>query len=212
MIRYKTLLFGPIVDNNPITLQILGICSALAVTTSVVAALTLGAALTIVLMISNGIISLIRNHLPTSVRLIVQITIVASLVIVVDQLLKAYAYEISQRLSIFVGLIVTNCLVLGRVESFAMHNPPWPSVIDGLGNGLGYSFILLIVGSIREFLGAGSFFGVQLLVVQPLNLLLLAPSAFFILGLLIWLIRSIKPAQVEKPEFHSAVADQEGGA
>jgi len=212
MIRYKTLLFGPIVDSNPITLQILGICSALAVTTSVSAALTLGAALTIVLMISNGIISLVRNHLPTSVRLIVQITIVASLVIVVDQLLKAYAYEISQRLSIFVGLIVTNCLVLGRIESFAMRNPPWPSVLDGLGNGLGYSFVLLIVGTIRELLGAGSFLGVQVLAFQPLNLLLLAPSAFFILGLLVWFIRSCKPAQVEKSEFNAAVTDGEGVA
>lgn len=212
MIGYKKLLLGPIVDSNPITLQILGICSALAVTTSVAAALTLGACLTIVLMISNGIISLIRNHLPTSVRLIVQITIIASLVIVVDQLLKAYAYEISQRLSIFVGLIVTNCLVLGRIESFAMRNPPWPSVLDGLGNGLGYSFVLLIVGSIREFFGAGSFLGVKVLAFQPLNLMLLAPSAFFILGFLVWFIRSIKPSQVEKSEFHAAAADREGMA
>ena len=212
MTRYKKLLLGPIIDNNPITLQILGICSALAVTTSVVAALTLGASLTLVLMISNGLISLIRHHLPTAVRLIVQITIVASLVIVVDQLLKAYAYEISQRLSIFVGLIVTNCLVLGRIESFAMHNPPWPSVLDGLGNGLGYSFVLLIVGSVREFFGAGSLLGVKVLAFQPLNLLLLAPSAFFILGFLIWLIRSIKPTQVEHAEFELVVANREGDA
>lgn len=212
MTRYKKLLLGPIIDNNPITLQILGICSALAVTTSVAAALTLGASLTLVLMISNGLISLIRHHLPTAVRLIVQITIVASLVIVVDQLLKAYAYEISQRLSIFVGLIVTNCLVLGRIESFAMHNPPWPSVLDGLGNGLGYSFVLLIVGSVREFFGAGSLLGVKVLAFQPLNLLLLAPSAFFILGFLIWLIRSIKPTQVEHAEFELVVANREGDA
>ena len=212
MTRYKKLLLGPIIDNNPITLQILGICSALAVTTSVVAALTLGASLTLVLMISNGLISLIRHHLPTAVRLIVQITIVASLVIVVDQLLKAYAYEISQRLSIFVGLIVTNCLVLGRIESFAMHNPPWPSVLDGLGNGLGYSFVLLIVGSVREFFGAGSLLGVKVLAFQPLNLLLLAPSAFFILGFLIWFIRSIKPTQVEHAEFELVVANREGDA
>ena len=210
MIRYKTLLFGPIADNNPITFQILGICSALAVTTSLDAALTMGASLTIVLMVSNGVISLIRNHLPASVRLIVQITIVASLVIVVDQLLKAYAYGISQRLSIFVSLIVTNCLVLGRVETFAMHNPPWPSLIDGLGNGLGYTVILIIVGSIRELFGAGSLLGVEILQFQPLNLMLLAPSAFFILGFLVWLIRSLKPSQIEKPEFHLPVPDREG--
>ena len=212
MIRYKTLLFGPIVDSNPITFQILGICSALAVTTSVAAALTMGASLTIVLMISNGTISLIRNHLPTSVRLIVQITIVASLVIVIDQLLKAYAFEISQRLSIFVSLIVTNCLVLGRIETYAMRNSPWPSMIDGLGNGLGYSVILLIVGCIREFFGAGSLLGFQILAFQPLNIMLVAPSAFLILGLLVWFIRSLKPSQVEKPDFHVPVPDEEGRA
>ncbi len=211
MIRYRTLLLGPIIDSNPITLQILGICSALAVTTSVAAALTMGASLTIVLMISNGIISLVRNHLPASVRLIVQITIVASLVIVVDQLLNAYAYEISQRLSIFVGLIVTNCLVLGRIETFAMRNPPWPSMVDGLGNGLGYSAVLLVVGSVREFFGAGSFLGVKIFVFQPLSVLLLAPSSFFILGFLVWFIREIKPAQVERDEFHAAVPNREGG-
>lgn len=211
MIRYRTLLFGPIIDNNPITLQILGICSALAVTTSVATALTMGASLTIVLMISNGTVSFIRNHLPASVRLIVQITIVASLVIVVDQFLKAYAFEISQRLSIFVSLIVTNCLVLGRIETFAMRNPVWPSVLDGLGNGLGYSFILLIVGGIREFLGAGSFLGHTVLKMEPLNLLLLAPSAFFILGFLVWFIRSFKPSQIERPEFQGLAPDREGG-
>lgn len=212
MTRYKTLLFGPIVDSNPITFQILGICSALAVTTSVAAALTMGASLTIVLMISNGTISLIRNHLPTSVRLIVQITIVASLVIVIDQLLKAYAFEISQRLSIFVSLIVTNCLVLGRIETYAMRNSPWPSMIDGLGNGLGYSVILLIVGCIREFFGAGSLLGFQILAFQPLNIMLVAPSAFLILGLLVWFIRSLKPSQAEKPDFHVPVPDEEGRA
>lgn len=212
MIRYKTLLFGPIVDSNPITFQILGICSAVAVTTSVAAALAMGASLTIVLMISNGTISLIRNHLPTSVRLIVQITIVASLVIVIDQLLKAYAFEISQRLSIFVSLIVTNCLVLGRIETYAMRNSPWPSMIDGLGNGLGYSVILLIVGCIREFFGAGSLLGFKILAFQPLNIMLLAPSAFLILGLLVWFIRSLKPSQVERPEFHVPVPDEESRA
>lgn len=210
MIRYRTLLFRPIIDNNPITLQILGICSALAVTTSVATALTMGASLTIVLMVSNAIISAIRNHLPTSVRLIVQITIVASLVIITDLLLRAYAPDISQRLSIFVSLIVSNCLVLGRIETFAMRNPPWPSVLDGLGNGLGYALILLIVGTIREVFGAGSFLGYQILAFQPLSLLLLAPSAFFILGFLVWFIRSLEPSQVEQQEFHVAVLDSEG--
>lgn len=203
---YRKLLFGPLIESNPITLQILGICSALAVTTSVTTALTMGASLTIVLMVSNGAVSLIREHLPPSVRLIVQITIVASLVIVIDQLLQAYAYDISRKLSIFVSLIVTNCLVLGRIEAFAMRNPFWPSVLDGLGNGLGYSFILLVVGTIREFLGAGSILGVSLLMVEPLKLMQLAPSAFFVLGFLIWFIRSRNPAQVEKPEFQGAVA------
>jgi len=211
MIRYRTLLLGPIVDSNPITLQILGICSALAVTTSVTTALTMGASLTFVLMISNGTVSFIRNHLPPSVRLIVQITIVASLVIVIDQFLKAYAFEISRRLSIFVSLIVTNCLVLGRIEAFAMRNPVWPSVLDGLGNGLGYSFILFIVGGVREFLGAGSFLGYSVLNLEPLKLMLFAPSAFFILGFLVWFIRSLKPSQVERPEFHGLAPDREGG-
>ncbi len=210
MIRYRTLLLGPLIDSNPITLQILGICSALAVTTSVTTALTMGASLTIVLMASNGIVSLIRNHLPAQVRLIVQITITASLVIVVDQLLKAYAFEISQRLSIFVGLIVTNCLVLGRIEAFAMRNPVWPSVLDGLGNGLGYSFVLLIIGIIRELFGAGNLLGYTILKVAPFGFLLLAPSAFFLIGFLVWLIRSLKPVQVEKPEFRILATDQEG--
>ena len=211
MIRYRTLLFGPILDSNPITLQILGICSALAVTTSVATALTMGACLTVVLMISNGTVSLIRNHLPASVRLIVQITIVASIVIIIDQFLKAYAFEISRRLSIFVSLIATNCLVLGRIETFAMRNPVWPSMLDGLGNGLGYSFILLIVGGIREFFGAGSLLGYDVLQLEPLKLMLFAPSVFFILGFLVWFIRSLKPSQAERPEFRGLAPDREGG-
>lgn len=201
-------LTAPIVDNNPITLQILGICSALAVTTSLATALTMSAALTAVLATSSTIISTIRRHLPASIRLVVQITIIASLVIVADQLLKAFAFEMSQRLSIFVGLIVTNCVVLGRAEGFAMHNPPWPSFLDGLGNGLGYSLILLLVGTIRELLGTGNLLGYAVLHTveaggwfQPLGLMLLAPSAFFIIGLLIWVIRSIRPSQIEKAEF-----------
>ncbi|MEX0957175.1 MAG: NADH:ubiquinone reductase (Na(+)-transporting) subunit D [Rhizobiaceae bacterium] len=210
-------LTAPIIDNNPITLQILGICSALAVTTSLATALTMSAALTAVMASSSLVISSIRGHLPSSIRLVVQITIIASLVIVADQMLKAYAFEMSQRLSIFVGLIVTNCVVLGRAEGFAMHNPPWPSFLDGLGNGLGYSLILLLVGTIRELFGTGNLLGYPVLPTveaggwfQPLGLMLLAPSAFFIIGLLVWAIRSIKPAQIEKPEFATRAPETAG--
>lgn len=201
-------LYGPIIDNNPVTLQILGICSALAVTTSMSTALIMAIALTTVLIAGSVVISLIRRHIPNAIRLIVQITIIASLVIVADQVIQAFAFEMSQRLSIFVGLIVTNCLVLGRAEAFAMHNPPGPSALDALGNGLGYSLILLIVGFIRELLGAGTLFGQTIFLTVydggwfvPLNLMLLAPSAFFILGLLIWGIRTLRTAQVEPADF-----------
>lgn len=201
-------LFGPIVDTNPITLQILGICSALAVTTSLATSLTMSAAVTVVAVISSFFASLLRHHVPSSIRLIIQITIIASVVIVIDQFLKAYAYDMSKRLSIFVGLIITNCVVLGRAEGFAMRNPPLPSVLDALGNAFGYSLILLLVGTIRELLGTGMLFGFPVLPVtgnggwfQPLGLMLLAPSAFFIIGMLIWLIRTWKPAQGEEPEF-----------
>jgi Na+-transporting NADH:ubiquinone oxidoreductase subunit D len=202
------LVFKPIIDNNPITVQILGLCSALAVTTSLANSLTMSAALTVVIVMGNVIISIIRNHIPPAIRLIVQITIIASLVIVIDELLRAYAFEMSQRLSIFVSLIVTNCIVLGRVEAFAMRNPVWPSLLDGLGNGLGYTFILVLIGGIRELFGTGALLGYTILPTvqnggwfEPLNLMLLAPSAFFIIGLLIWAIRSIAPAQVEESEF-----------
>ena len=201
-------LVAPIVDGNPITLQILGICSALAVTTSLSTALTMSVALTCVAVMASLVVSLMRNHLPSSIRLIVQITVIASMVIVVDQFLKAYAYEMSQRLSIFVGLIITNCVVLARAEGFAMRNPPLPSMLDALGNGLGYGLILMSVGAIREFFGAGALFGYAIVATvdaggwfQPLGLMLLAPSAFFILGFLIWAIRVWKPEQVEVPEF-----------
>lgn len=201
-------LTDPLVNANPITLHILGICSALAVTTSLSTALTMAGALTVVLILSSVTISSIRNHIPTSIRLIVQITIIASLVIVMDMLLRAFAFEMSKRLSIFVGLIVTNCLVLGRAEAFARQNPVWPSLLDALGNGFGYSFILLIVGAIRELFGAGALLGYQVFPLvenggwfQPLRLMQLAPSAFFILGLLIWIIRSRRPDQFEEPEF-----------
>ncbi len=200
----------PLIRQNPVTLQILGICSALAVTTSAATALTMSAALTAVLVMSAAVISLIRAHIPDSIRLIVQIVIVASLVIVIDQLLQAYLFEISQRLSVFVSLITTNCLVLGRTESFSRHHPPGRSMVDAFGNGLGYSLVLTVIGSTREVFGAGSLLGWQILPTvdqggwyTPLNLMLLAPSAFFLLGGLVWAVRTVLPEQTEALEFRS---------
>ncbi len=201
-------LTDPLIDNNPITLQILGICSALAVTTSMNTALLMCIALTTVVSLSNLSISLVRNQVPGSIRIIVQMIIIASLVIIVDQFLKAYAFETAKKLSVFVGLIITNCIVMGRAEAYAMSHSPVPSFFDGLGNGLGYSLILLIVAFLRELFGAGSLFGVEVL---PLvtdggwyhsnGLMLLPPSAFFIIGLLIWAIRVYRPKQVEEPDY-----------
>jgi len=201
--RTRTLV-DPILVSNPVTLQVLGICSALAVTTSLSTSLVMSAALIFVLTLSSGIISLIRNHVPRSIRLIVQITIIASLVIVVDQVLQAYMFAMSKLLSVFVGLIVTNCIVLARAEAFAMKNPPGASLLDGLGNGLGYALILIAIGTVRELLGAGTLLGVTILPTvadggwfTPLGLMALPPSAFFLLGLLVWLVRTIRPEQVE---------------
>lgn len=198
-------LVTPLVGNNPITLQILGICSALAVTKTLATALIMTAAVIFVLTFGNASISLIRHHLPRNVRLIIQITIICSLVIVVDQVLKAFAFGLSQQLSVFVGLIVTNCIILGRAESFAAHNSVPLSIMDGLGNGLGYGWILVTVGSIRELLGSGTLLGAVVLPTvadggwfEPVALMLLPPSAFFIIGFLIWAIRMWKPAQIEK--------------
>jgi Na+-transporting NADH:ubiquinone oxidoreductase subunit D len=204
----RKMILDPLVDNNPITLQILGICSALAVTTTLSASLIMCLALTGVVAASNVSISMIRNHIPSSIRIIVQMTIIASLVIVVDLLLKAYAFDIAKRLSVFVGLIITNCIVLGRAEAFAMKNPPYMSFLDGIGNGLGYSLILIIVGTTRELLGSGTLLGYEVL--RPVTeggwyytngMMLLPPSAFFIIGLLIWAVRSWKTEQVEKREY-----------
>ena len=202
------ILTRPLIDDNPLTLQILGICSALAVTTSLDTALLMSLVVVCVMGCGSAAVSLIRNQLPHSIRIIVQITIIATLVIVVDQILKAYAFELSKRLSVFVGLIITNCIVLGRAESFAMHNRVGASFLDGVGNGLGYSLILIIVGAIREFFGKGSLLNIQILVptsqggsFEPLHLMLLPPSAFFIIGGIIWFIRRRRPRQVEKPEF-----------
>ncbi len=204
----KDTLTTPIFRNNPIALQILGICSALAVTSSLQVTLVMCVALTFVTAFSNLGVSLIRKHIPGSIRIIVQMVIIASLVIVVDQFLKAYAYTISKQLSVFVGLIITNCIVMGRAEAFAMKNPPLPSFIDGIGNGLGYSVVLIAVAIVRELFGAGKLFGVEILPLVteggwyvPNGLLLLPPSAFFLIGLFIWTLRTLQKEQVEKPDF-----------
>ncbi|MEC5209853.1 Na+-transporting NADH:ubiquinone oxidoreductase subunit D [Psychrobacter sp. PL15] len=204
----KSILVSPIFDNNPIGLQILGICSALAVTTTVANAMVMSVALTLVTAFSSFFISIIRKQIPSSIRIIVQMTIIASLVILVDQVLKAVAYDVSKGLSVFVGLIITNCIVMGRAEAFAMSNPPVPSFLDGIGNGLGYSAVLLFVATIREILGSGSWFGFTLLQTTtdggwyvPNGLLLLPPSAFFIISLFIVIVRIWKPEQVEDAEF-----------
>ncbi|MBN7783943.1 NADH:ubiquinone reductase (Na(+)-transporting) subunit D [Ponticoccus gilvus] len=204
----RSQLVDPLVDNNPITLQVLGICSALAVTSSLQVSFVMALAVTFVTAFSSMFISMIRNQIPGSIRIIVQMVIIASLVILVDQVLKAYAYEISKTLSVFVGLIITNCIVMGRAEAFAMKNPPLDSFIDGVGNGLGYGLILLTVGFIRELFGSGSLFGITIFETVnnggwyvPNGMLLLPPSAFFIIGLLIWAIRSWKPSQVEEREY-----------
>lgn len=201
----KALVFGPVFANNPIALQVLGICSALAVTTKLEKALVMGVALTLVTAFSSMFISMIRNHIPSSVRIIVQMTIIASLVIVVDQILKAYAYNVAKELSVFVGLIITNCIVMGRAEAYAMKSPPLMSFLDGIGNGLGYTVLLVIVAVIRELFGSGTLFGIEILPLisaggwyQPMGLLLMPPSAFFIIGLLIWVLRTFRPEQQEK--------------
>jgi Na+-transporting NADH:ubiquinone oxidoreductase subunit D len=205
---YRQMLVDPMVDNNPITLQVLGICSALAVTSSLQVAFVMSLAVIFVTGFSSMFISVLRSQIPGSIRIIVQMVIIASLVIMVDQILKAFAYEISKTLSVFVGLIITNCIVMGRAEAFAMKNPPIASFIDGVGNGLGYGLILMMVGVIRELFGAGSLFGITILETVnnggwyvPNGMLLLPPSAFFIIGLIIWAFRSWKPDQVEEREY-----------
>ena len=196
----RKLLFDPIVENNPIALQILGICSALAVTVKMDVTLVMCAALTTVVAFSNFFVSIIRHYIPDNIRIIVQMTIISSLVIIVDEVLKAYVYEISKQLSVFVGLIITNCIVMGRAEAYAMKNPPIRSFLDGLGNGFGYSFILIVVAFIRELFGAGEFFGIPVMPDwYPVNnFLLLPPSSFIIIGLMIWAIRTYSTSQVEE--------------
>jgi len=207
VVKSGDVLIDPLFNNNPIALQVLGICSALAVTTKMDTSVVMAAAVVFVTTFSNLFVSLLRSLIPTNVRIIVQLTIIASLVILVDQFLKAFFFDVSRQLSVFVGLIITNCIVMGRAEAFAMQNGPGLSAADGLGNGLGYGLLLVIVGAFREVLGAGTFFGRPVLLTvgsggwyTPNGLMVLAPGAFFLIGLLIWALRTWKPAQVEKVE------------
>lgn len=201
---YRQNLIDPLFDNNPIARQVLGICSALAVTTSMNTSLVMSLAVMAVLSISNVLISFLRTYIPASIRMIVQMVVVASLVIIADQILKAFLFDISKKLSVFVGLIITNCIIMGRAEGYAMQNPPLRSFFDGLGNGIGYAFILLIVGSIRELFGSGTYFGYPVLQTlreggwyQENGMMVISPSAFFIIGIIIWIIRAKKPEQNE---------------
>lgn len=201
----RDVLLDPLIRKNPITLQVLGICSSLAVTSKLETVTVMALSVTLVTAFSSCAISLLRRQIPGSIRIIVQMTIIATMVIIVDQFLKAFAFSISRQLSVFVGLIITNCIVLGRAEAFAMKNPPWLSFLDGIGNGLGYSMILFIVGFFRELFGSGTLFGFRVLPLVtgggwylPNSLLLLPPSAFFLIGLIIWGVRTLKPEQAEK--------------
>jgi Na+-transporting NADH:ubiquinone oxidoreductase subunit D len=209
--KIKELLLAPIFKNNPIALQILGICSALAVTSNLKITLFMCLSLTMVCAFSNLFVSCVRNVMPSSIRMIGQLAIIASLVIVVDQLLKAYAYDVSKQLSVFVGLIITNCIVMGRAEAFAMANPPIPSFFDGLGNGIGYSAMLIALAVVRELFGSGTLLGFEILAqvknggwYVPNGLLLLPPSAFFLIGLFIWVLRTWKKDQIEREDFKIA--------
>jgi len=205
MKKYREILLDPIFKNNPIALQILGICSALAVTSKLETSLVMSLAVMFVVAFSNLSVSLIRNHIPSSIRILVEMTIIASLVIIADQLIKAFAYDVSKQLSVYVGLIITNCIIMGRAEAYALQNPPLRSFIDGIGNALGYSFVLITVGFVRELLGSGKLLNITIL---PLStdggwyvsngMMLLAPSAFFLIGFLIWIIRTFNPEQVEE--------------
>ena len=201
----KKVLIDPIVNNNPITFQVLGVCSSLAVTTQLSTALVMAIAVTLVTAFSSAAVAALRNYIPSSIRMIVQMVVIASLVIVVDQILKAYFFQISKTMSVFVGLIITNCIVMGRAEGFAMKNTAWMSFVDGIGNGLGYSAVLILVAFVRELFGSGSLFGFPILAkvtdggwYTPNGLLLLSPSAFFLIGILIWIVRTFKPDQVEE--------------
>lgn len=198
--KTNEVLLDPLFNNNPIALQVLGICSALAVTTKMETALVMSIALTTVTACSNAAVSIIRNKIPPSIRIIVQLTIIASLVIITDQILKAFLFDVSKQLSVFVGLIITNCIVMGRAEAFAMQNPPGMSFLDGIGNGLGYSLILVVVAFFRELFGSGSLLGLKIMpeAYVPNGLMLLSPSAFFLIGIGIWALRTWKTDQIEE--------------
>ena len=196
--KNKKILKSPLIENNPITIQVLGVCSALAVTSQLKPSLVMGASVMVVLILSNVVVSLLRKLIPAKIRIIVEMTVVATMVILVDQVLKAYAYDVSKQLSIFVGLIITNCIVLGRLEAFALGNKAWPSLLDGLGSGIGYAFVIAIVGFFRELLGSGSVFGIKVIPQSFYDagyanngLMVLAPGAFIILALFVWVQRSI---------------------
>lgn len=207
MSKVKKIILDPVFNNNPIAYQILGICSALAVTSKLETSIVMALAVTFVTAFSNFAVSLIRNHVSSSIRILVEMTIIASLVIIADQIIKAFAYDISKQLSVYVGLIITNCIIMGRAEAFALKNKPLLSFMDGIGNGLGYAFVLLFVGFFRELIGSGKLLGFTVLPLTteggwyiPNGLFLLAPSAFVIIGLLIWAIRTWKPEQIEEEE------------
>ena len=209
---YRKAVLDPLVDNNPITVQILGLCSALAVTSALLPALVMSVSVIAVLVFANVAVSILRSVMPRSIRLIIEVTLIASAVIVVDQVLKAYAPGVSGILSVFVGLIITNCILLARVESFAMHNGVLDSLLDGLGNGLGYTWVLILVGAVRELLGSGSLLGYAVLPTlveggwfRPNQLMLLTPSAFFIIGLLIWAVRNRAAARMDTAPSRSAM-------
>jgi Na+-transporting NADH:ubiquinone oxidoreductase subunit D len=215
--KMKEILLKPVFNENPIALQILGICSALAVTSSLKVTSVMCICLIVVAAVSSMLVSLIRNQIPGSIRIIVQMTVIASVVILVDQVLKAVAYDISKQLSVFVGLIITNCIVMGRAEGFAMKNPPIDSFLDGVGNGLGYSVILLALAFVRELFGSGTLYGFEVLPIStnggwyvPNGMLLLPPSAFFLIGLFIWGLRAWKKSQVEAPDFKIAANTPKG--
>ncbi len=202
---FKRTILDPLFNNNPIALQILGVCSALAVTSKMQTVLVMALAVTIVTAFSNLSVSIIRNYIPSSIRIIVQMTIIASLVIITDQILKAYLFETSKALSVYVGLIITNCIVMGRAEGYAMKHGPLMSFLDGIGNGIGYAIVLIFVGVFRELFGSGSLFGFGMLPLvseggwyQPNGLMLLAPSAFFLIGFFIWILRIFKKDQIEE--------------